>query len=64
MWVLASGMYLGETFANSGGIHQGGKYDGVLGVYLNGDLKKMGLWKGLCFYTRRLSNPWKEHHRR
>jgi porin len=45
------GLYLGETFANSGGTHQGGKYDGVLWLYLNGDLKKMGLWKGLCFHA-------------
>ena len=45
------GMYLGETFANSGGFHQGCKYDGVLWLYLNGDLKQMGLWKGLCFHA-------------
>ena len=45
------GMYLGETFANSGGIHQGAKYDGVLWMYLNGDMKKLGLWKGLCFHA-------------
>jgi porin len=45
------GMYLGEIFANSGGIHQGGKYDGVLWLYVNGDLKKTGLWKGLCFHA-------------
>ena len=41
------GLYLGETFANTGGIHQGGKYEGVLWMYLNGDLHKTGLWKGL-----------------
>jgi porin len=45
------GMYLGETFANSGGIHEGGKYHGVLWLYLNGDLNKAGLWKGLCFHA-------------
>jgi porin len=45
------GMYLGETFANSGGIRQGGKFDGAVWLYLNGDLKKMGLWKGLCAYA-------------
>jgi hypothetical protein len=28
---------LKRTFANSGGIHQGGKYDGVPWLYLNGD---------------------------
>jgi carbohydrate-selective porin OprB len=45
------GVYLGETFANTGGIHQGATYDGVLWTYLIGDLHKAGLWKGLCFYT-------------
>ncbi len=45
------GMYLGETFANSGGINQGAKYDGVLWMYLSGDMKKLGLWKGLCFHA-------------
>ena len=45
------GFYLGETFANTGGIHQGATYDGVLWTYLVGDLHKAGLWKGLCFYT-------------
>src|SRR4029077_11640305 len=45
------GFYLGETFANTGGIHQGATYDGVLWTYLIGDLHKAGLWKGLCFYT-------------
>ena len=45
------GFYLGETFANTGGIHAGATYDGVLWSYLIGDLHKAGLWKGLCFYT-------------
>jgi carbohydrate-selective porin OprB len=45
------GFYLGETFANTGGIHQGATYDGVLWTYLLADLHKAGLWKGLCFYT-------------
>jgi porin len=45
------GLYLGETFANTGGIHQGGKYQGVLWMYFNGDLHKTGLWKGLCFHA-------------
>ena len=45
------GFYLGETFANTGGIHHGATYDGVLWTYLIGDLHKAGLWKGLCFYT-------------
>jgi porin len=42
------GFYVGEAFTNTGGIKQGGKYDGVLTLYLDADLKKMGLWKGLC----------------
>ena len=32
------GLYLGETFGNTGGIHQGETYDGVLWTYLLGDL--------------------------
>src|SRR5690348_17968212 len=38
------GFYLGETFGNTGGIHQGETYDGVLWTYLLGDLHKAGLW--------------------
>jgi porin len=45
------GLYLGEAFANIGGIRKGATYDGVLWAYLLGDLHKAGLWKGLCFYT-------------
>ena len=45
------GFYLGETFGNAGGLHQGETYDGVLWAYLLGDLHKAGLWKGLCFYA-------------
>jgi porin len=45
------GFYLAETFGNTGGIHQGETYDGVLWTYLLGDLHKAGLWKGLCFYA-------------
>src|SRR5215471_21838281 len=45
------GLYLGETFGNTGGIQQGETYDGVLWTYLLGDLHKAGLWKGLCFYA-------------
>ena len=45
------GLYLGETFGNTGGIRQGETYDGVLWTYLLGDLHKAGLWKGLCFYA-------------
>ena len=45
------GFYLGETFGNTGGIHEGETYDGVLWTYVLGDLHKAGLWKGLCFYA-------------
>ncbi len=45
------GFYAGEAFANTGGLKQGGKYDGVLELHLDGDLHKMGLWKGLCFHV-------------
>src|SRR5262249_17129969 len=45
------GLYLGETFGNTGGIQRGETYDGVLWTYLLGDLHKTGLWKGLCFYA-------------
>ena len=44
-----AGFYRGETFGNTGGIHQGETCDGVLWTYLLGDLHKAGLWKGLCF---------------
>lgn len=43
--------YYAEAFANSGGIQGGGKYDGVLEVYVDADMHKLGLWKGLCFHT-------------
>ncbi len=45
------GAYYGESFYNWGGFNQGGEYDGVLELYLNADMKKLGLWKGLCFHT-------------
>jgi carbohydrate-selective porin OprB len=45
------GSYVGEAFTNTGGIKQGGTYDGLLTLYLKADLKKMGLWKGLCLST-------------
>jgi porin len=46
------GFYNAETFGNpSGGIKQGVTYDGVLELHLNGDMQKMGLWKGLCFHA-------------
>jgi porin len=46
------GYYAAETFGNpTGGFKQGATYDGVLELHLNADLNKLGLWKGLCFYT-------------
>ena len=45
------GTYYGEFFANSGGVNQGGEYDGGLHLYLAADMHKLGLWKGLCFYV-------------
>jgi porin len=46
------GYYAAETFGNpTGGFKQGATYDGVLELHLNADMQKLGLWKGLCFYT-------------
>lgn len=45
------GTYYGETFYNWGGHDQGGEYDGVLELYINADMKKLGFWKGLCFHA-------------
>jgi porin len=44
-------LYYGEAFANSGGFNQGGKYDGVLELYMKADMHKLGFWKGLCFHA-------------
>ena len=45
------GVYYAEAFQNWGGIHDGSAYDGVLELYINADMKKLGLWKGLCFFA-------------
>jgi porin len=46
------GFYNAETFANPwGGIKHGVAYDGVLELHVNGDMQKLGFWKGLCFYA-------------
>jgi porin len=45
------GVYFAEFFANSGGVHQGGEYDGALKLYLDADMNKLGLWRGLCFHV-------------
>ena len=45
------GAYYGESFGNWGGFDQGVEYDGVLELYVNADMKKLGLWNGLCFFA-------------
>ena len=45
------GAYYGEAFYNWGGFDQGGEYDGVLELYINADMKKLGFWRGLCFHA-------------
>ena len=45
------GAYYGESFYNWGGFDEGGEYDGVLELYVNADMKKLGLWDGLCFFA-------------
>lgn len=47
---MVSGTYYGKSFGNWGGFKQGVTYDGVLDVNLDADMKKLGLWKGLCFH--------------
>ena len=49
--IALSGAYYGELFGNWGGFKQGVTYDGLLDVHLDADMKKLGLWKGLCFHT-------------
>ena len=45
------GTYYGESFGNWGGFKQGVDYDGVLELYLNAEMRRLGLWKGLCFHV-------------
>jgi len=49
--VGVGGAYYAEPFYNWGGYDQGGEYQGVLELYVNADMNKLGLWKGLCFHT-------------
>ena len=58
------GAYYGETFYNWGGFDQGGEYDGVLELYVNADMNKLGLWKGLCFHANGYPDPRQLDHRR
>ena len=48
------GAYYAEPFYNWGGFDEGGEYQGVLVLYVNADMHKLGLWKGLCFHTNGL----------
>ncbi len=45
------GAYYGEALGNWGGFKQGVDYDGLLELDLNADMRKLGLWKGLCFHA-------------
>jgi len=49
--IAIGGLYYAEAFHNWGGIEDGGAYDGVLELYTNVDMQKLGLWKGLCFFA-------------
>lgn len=45
-------VYTGEMLANtSGGVRQGGIYEGKLELFLNADLEKLVGWKGLGFFA-------------
>ena len=52
--VGVGGAYYAEPFYNWGGFDEGGEYQGVLVLYVNADMHKLGLWKGLCFHTNGL----------
>lgn len=45
------GAYVAEPFYNWGGINEGGEYQGVLELYVNADMKRLGFWDGLCFHA-------------
>ena len=45
------GAYVAEPFYAWGGLNDGGQYMGVLELYANADMKKLGLWDGLCFHV-------------
>jgi porin len=49
--IQVGGAYYAEPFYNWGGIDQGGEYMGVLELYMDADMKKLGLWDGLCFHA-------------
>jgi porin len=49
--VGVGGYYYVEPFYNWGGFDEGGEYQGVLELYVNADMHKLGLWRGLCFHA-------------
>jgi porin len=49
--VGVGGYYYAEPFYNWGGFDEGGEYQGVLELYVNADMNRLGLWKGLCFHA-------------
>ncbi len=51
MGIDVGGAYVSEPFYNWGGLDQGGEYQGVLDLYVNADMGKLGLWDGLCFHA-------------
>jgi porin len=50
--VAMGGAYYAEMFGNPlGGFKQGTDYDGVLELNMDADMRKLGLWNGLCFHA-------------
>ncbi|MEE8633871.1 MAG: carbohydrate porin, partial [Methyloceanibacter sp.] len=47
MGIGTGGAYYAEPFYNLGGEDEGGEYQGVLELYVNADMQKLGLWDGL-----------------
>jgi porin len=45
------GYYYAEPFYNWGGFDEGGEYQGVLELYVDADMHKLGFWRGLCFHA-------------
>lgn len=45
------GAYYAEPFYNWGGLDEGGEYQGVFELYVNANMHKLGLWRGLCFHA-------------
>ncbi|MDJ0512252.1 MAG: carbohydrate porin [Methyloceanibacter sp.] len=45
------GAYISEPYYNWGGLDEGGEYLGVLELYVSMDMKRLGLWDGLCFFA-------------